>query len=118
MSTLYARLGGEAAVDAAVDVFYRRVLADDRVNEFFEGMDMFAQARKQKQFLTRVFGGPDHYDGEDMRTAHAHLGLTDAHFDAIVENLVETLREMGVSAADVEEAEKLADAYRDEVLDR
>ena len=35
MSTLYERLGGEAAVDKAVDLFYERVLKDDRINGFF-----------------------------------------------------------------------------------
>jgi len=29
--SLYEKLGGEAAVDAAVDIFYRKVLADDRI---------------------------------------------------------------------------------------
>ncbi|MCW8884791.1 MAG: group 1 truncated hemoglobin, partial [Motiliproteus sp.] len=50
--TLYERLGGEAAVDAAVDIFYRKVLLDDRINSYFEGVDMDAQAGKQKAFLT------------------------------------------------------------------
>ncbi|MDX8401623.1 MAG: group 1 truncated hemoglobin, partial [Mariprofundaceae bacterium] len=37
--TLFERLGGAAAVDAAVDIFYRRVLADAYINRFFEGVD-------------------------------------------------------------------------------
>jgi hemoglobin len=118
VSSLYERLGGSAAVDEAVGLFYRRVLRDDRVNAFFEGMDMHAQARKQTLFLTKVFGGPDSYDGDDMRTAHAHLGLDDKQFDAIVEHLVATLTEMGIAAHDVEEAARLANAFRDDVLDR
>jgi len=118
VNSLYERLGGEAAVDAAVGLFYQRVLADERVSEFFDGMDMHAQARKQRLFLTKVFGGPDTYDGEDMRTAHAHLGLNDAHFDAIVENLLATLREMGIASVELEEAARLANAFREDVLDR
>ena len=34
--TLYEQLGGAPAVDAAVDVFYRKVLSDDRVSQFFD----------------------------------------------------------------------------------
>ena len=45
---LYEKIGGEAAVDAAVDIFYRKVLADDRINAFFESVDMEQQAAKQK----------------------------------------------------------------------
>jgi ferredoxin-NADP reductase len=54
--TLYPQLGGEAAVDAAVDVFYRKVLSDDRVSRFFDDVDMYRQIAKQKSFLTMVFG--------------------------------------------------------------
>tara|TARA_B110000858_G_C17809687_1_gene480419 strand:+ start:8364 stop:8504 length:141 start_codon:yes stop_codon:yes gene_type:complete len=46
MSTLFEEIGGEAAVDAAVNVFYRIVLADERINRFFEDTDMERQAAK------------------------------------------------------------------------
>jgi hemoglobin len=61
---------------------------------------MDKQAAKQKAFLTVAFGGPNNYTGKDMRMAHAHLvakGLSDSHFDAVVENLAATLTELGVS---------------------
>ena len=118
MSTLFQRIGGDSAVDAAVDMFYEKVLVDDRINSFFEHLDMFAQARKQKAFLTMVFGGPSHYSGKDMRTGHAHLGLTDEHFDAVVENLGRTLKELGVSDADIQEVANIAEGTRADVLNR
>src|SRR5688500_8816482 len=96
--TLYQQLGGQAAVDAAVDVFYRKVLSDDRVSRFFDGVDMDRQSAKQKAFLTMVFGGPVAYTGQDMRAGHAHLverGLNESHFDAVLELLGESLREVG-----------------------
>ena len=86
MATVYELIGGAGAMDAAVDVFYRKVLTDDRISEFFDGVDMERQAAKQKAFLTMVLGGPVAYTGKDMRAAHAHLvtrGLSDAHFDAV-----------------------------------
>ncbi len=52
MSSLYERLGGEKAVNAAVELFYRRVLADGRIARFFEDVDMEDQIAKQKSFLT------------------------------------------------------------------
>jgi truncated hemoglobin YjbI len=51
MSSLYERLGGAAAVDAAVDLFYTKVLADDRIKHFFDGVDMKRQAGHQKAFF-------------------------------------------------------------------
>lgn len=116
--TLYERLGGAAAVDKAVDVFYGKVLADDRINGFFENLDMVAQANKQKAFLTMVFGGPHNYSGKDMRTGHAHLALNEGHFDAVVENLAATLQELGTSAADIAEVAAIANSVKDDVLNR
>lgn len=119
--SLYEQLGGEAAIDAAVDIFYRKVLADDRINIFFEDVDMSRQAAKQKAFLTMVFGGPNHYSGLDMRKGHAHLlkmGLNDSHVDAVIENLGSTLRELGVKEELIAQVAQIANSVRDDVLDR
>lgn len=121
MTTIYEQLGGEPAVNAAVDIFYRRVLSDDRISAFFEGVDMDRQAAKQKAFLTMAFGGPVAYTGQDMRRAHAHLvqrGLTDAHFDAVVEHLGGTLRELGVKEELIAEVARVAESTRSDVLGR
>lgn len=116
---LFDRLGGEAAVNAAVDIFYRKVLADDRISDFFDGVDMEKQAAKQKAFLTMAFGGPNNYTGEDMRKGHAHLverGLNDSHFDAVVENLGGTLKELGVADDLIGEVAAIAETTRNDVL--
>lgn len=119
--TLYEKIGGEAAVDAAVDLFYRKVLADDRINMFFEDVDMEKQAAKQKGFLTFAFGGPNNYTGKDMREGHAHLverGLNDSHFDAVMEHLGGTLKELGVPDELIAEAAAIAESTRNDVLCR
>lgn len=121
MPSLYERLGGAPAVDAAVDIFYRKVLQDERISRFFDDVDMERQAAKQKAFLTMVFGGPANYSGLDMRKGHAHLvsrGLDDSHVDAVVELLGQTLQELGVPQADIEEVARLANSVRDDVLSR
>ncbi|MBN8690872.1 MAG: group 1 truncated hemoglobin [Armatimonadetes bacterium] len=119
--SLFAKLGGSAAVDAAVDKFYRRVLADDRVNRFFEGVDMDKQATKQKAFLTMAFGGPNNYTGLDMKKGHEHLlkmGMDDTHFDAIVENLGATLKDMGVADELIAQVAATAETTREAVMGR
>ena len=118
-ATLFEQLGGEGAVNAAVDIFYRKVLMDDRINRFFEGVDMDKQAVKQKAFLTMAFGGPVNYSGQDMRNGHAKLvemGLNDSHFDAVVENLATTLTELGVSDALIGQVAAIAETTRVDVL--
>ena len=117
--TLYEKIGGEAAVNAAVDIFYRKVLKDDRISRFFEGVDMNRQAAKQKAFLTMAFGGPNNYSGEDMRRGHAHLvkqGLNDSHFDAVMENLGATLKELNMPGDLIAQAAAIAESTRRDVL--
>jgi len=121
MTSLYDELGGAAAVDAAVDIFYRKVLSDDRIARFFEDVDMEKQAAKQKGFLTMVFGGPNNYTGKDMRSAHARLipmGLDDSHVDAVIENLGATLAELGVGDDKIARVAALANSVRDDILGR
>lgn len=121
MTTLYERIGGTAAVKAAVDIFYGKVLADNRIRHFFDGVDMNAQNAKQRAFLIMAFGGPNTYTGADMRKGHAHLvarGLNDSHFDAVVENLAGTLKELGVADSDIGEVAKIAESVRNDVLGR
>lgn len=118
---LYERIGGEPAVNAAVDIFYRKVLSDDRINRFFDNVDMEKQAAKQKSFLTMAFGGPHNYTGEDMRKGHAHLlkmGLDGSHFDAVVENLGATLEELNVPQELITEVVAICETTRNDVLGR
>lgn len=117
--SLYNRIGGEAAVNAAVELFYRKVLTDFRINRFFGNTDMDTQIAKQKAFFTMAFGGPNKYTGKDMRNAHAHLvkmGLDDSHFDAVMEHLGATLQELNVPADLIAEAAGIAESTRNDVL--
>jgi hemoglobin len=119
--SLFEQLGGEGAVDAAVDIFYRKVLSDPRINRFFEAVNMDAQRVKLKAFLTLAFGGPNSYKGRDLRTAHARFvrnGLDDSHFDAVLGHIQVTLEELGVGPGLVEQVLFVAGSTRDEVLGR
>ncbi len=124
MSNLYEKLGGKEAVNLAVDKFYEKVLADDRVKHFFVNTDMKAQRNHQKAFMTYAFGGASTFSGRSMRTAHAELvsqmGLSDEHFDAIAENLVVTLQELGVAQNLIDEVVTIVGStqHRNDVLNR
>ncbi|MDZ4290118.1 MAG: hypothetical protein U0984_19280, partial [Prosthecobacter sp.] len=51
-ASIYQQIGGQAAIDAAVEIFYVKVLADERVKYFFDDVSMIKQKRKQKAFLS------------------------------------------------------------------
>jgi hemoglobin len=114
--SIYEKIGGDAAVDAAVDIFYKKVLMDDRIAHFFDSVDMPAQIQKQKAFLTMAFGGPNNYTGKDMREAHKHMNLTEEHFGAVAENLVNTLKDLSVPQELIDEVIGVALTVKDDVL--
>ncbi len=119
--SLFDRLGGAPAVEAAVTLFYEKVLADPQISHFFEGTNMAIQQAKQKAFLTMVFGGPARYSGRDLRRAHAPLverGLNDSHFDAVAGHLQATVEELGVAQDLTAEVMLTAASTRDDVLNR
>ena len=121
MKTLFEKIGGADAANTAVEIFYRKMLADERVNYFFDNTDMDKQIAKQKSFLTMVFGGPNNYTGKDMREGHKHLvarGLNDEHVDIVIEHLGGKLKELGVADNEINQVAELANSVRDDVLNR
>ena len=121
MLSLYERIGGKTAVSTAVDIFYKKVLADPDINHFFEGVDMETQKAKQKAFLTVAFGGAENYSGKNLREGHKHLveqGLNDHHFDQVALHLKETLETLDVANDIIQEVMELVGSTRDDVLNR
>lgn len=120
--SIFEEIGGEAAIDKAVDLFYQKVLADGRIKHFFDGVDMKKQANMQRAFLTFAFGGPNNYEGRSLKAAHERLvkemGLNDSHFDAVLENLGNTLKELDVPDNLIAKAAGVAESVRDDVLGR
>ncbi len=117
--SLYQKLGGKAAMDAAVEAFYVKVLADNRVKHFFDDINMARQRRKQKEFLSAAFGGPIPWTGKDMRKAHANLpGLNETHFNAIAENLKSTLVDLKIKPELIDQVMAIAGSVKDDVLNR
>ncbi len=116
--SIYDQLGGEDTVDLAVEKFYKKVLNDEELMEFFEDVNMNKLRQHQKNFITLVLGGPKMYTGRDMRKAHEHLKLNDRHFDLVVGHLVSTLTELGASSLQLENIGKVVESTRNDVLNR
>lgn len=113
---LYDDIGGKAAVDAAVDIFYQKVLKDERISSFFSTTNIAIQKAKQKAFLTVAFGGPNNYTGKNMRDAHKHMNLSDKHFNAVAENLVSTLNELNVTQPHIDEIVSILNGAKSDIL--
>jgi hemoglobin len=117
-TSLYDEIGGRDAVEAVVDDFYDRVLDDDRLAGYFEGVAMGDLRAHQVAFVSAVAGGPAEYTGEDMRTAHAHLDIDDGDFDAVADHLEIALRENGLRGDHVAAIMREVAALRDPIVGR
>jgi hemoglobin len=94
--SIYDEIGGSAAVSAAVDQFYERVIADPTLAPYFVGTDMMKLKKHQRAFIAAAVGGPEPYLGRNMAEAHARLAISASDFDRVVGHLVDTLAALGV----------------------
>ena len=102
-----------------MDIFYRKVLSDDNISQFFDDVDMDRMRAMQKSFLTMAFGGPNSYTGDSLREAHAPLlkqGLNSDHFNAVAGHLKATLEELNVPNHLVNQVMSIAASTHDDVL--
>ena len=106
--SLYERLGGKKSITAVVDEFVGRVAADNRINGFFKqtASDPKRLAKFKMNLIDQICqasGGPCKYKGKDMKTAHQGMGIGDADFNALVEDLVGALDKFNVGATEKNE---------------
>lgn len=118
---LYDEIGGAGAIDAALDRFYPKLLGDPRVSGLFHGIDMVRLKKHGRAFLTMAFGGPNEYEGRDLRAAHGRAvrqGLNDALFEVFMGHFRATLDELAVPPEKIAEIVKIAEGGREDVLNR
>lgn len=119
--SLYDEIGGEASIDAALDKFYPKLLGDPRLSFLFEGIDMTRLRKHARTFLAMAFGGPNHYEGRDLRAAHTRArgqGLNEAIFEVFMGHFGSTLHELGVPQPKITEVLAIAESGRNDVLGR
>ncbi len=84
---LYKAFGGHGGLVRITDDLFVTVMADPRINGFFEPKKIpHIKAMLIEQFC-HVLGGGCTYTGKDMTAAHAQLGIQEGDFNALVEDL-------------------------------
>jgi hemoglobin len=98
---VFVRIGGAAAVAAAVDGLYSRILADATLAPYFDEVGIEQLKAHQRAFITAALGGPAAYHGRPIADAHRGLDITSEAFGRVVEHLVDTLVALGVDAPSI-----------------
>jgi len=114
-STLYARMGGEAGIEALIRRLYERVLDDPELAHFFGRSAMDKLTRMQREFIGAALGGPQAYGGTELSWAHHGRGITVHHFGRFFQHLAATLEQLGAVPADVHEAMHRLAVYKNQI---
>jgi hemoglobin len=104
--SLYKRLGGRDAIAFVVDDFVANLVADARVSGRFKALKPPAVARLKSNLSDQICeaaGGPCSYLGRDMKSAHKGMMVTEAEWNATVENLAKALDKRRVQAREKQE---------------
>jgi len=99
--SLYQRLGGREAIALVVDDFVANVVADDRINARFKGLQPPAVFKLKSNLADQICdatGGPCAYLGRDMKGTHKGMNISEAEWNATVEGLVKALDKHKVPA--------------------
>ncbi|HXH81992.1 MAG TPA: group 1 truncated hemoglobin [Candidatus Tectomicrobia bacterium] len=117
--SLYRRLGGREGIAGLVDDFVANVVADPRVNGRFKGLQPPAVFKLKSNLADQICeaaGGPCSYLGRDMKTTHAGMKITEAEWNATVENLVKALDKRKVDAASRQELLGLLGSMKKDIV--
>jgi len=121
--SLYDRLGGKPAIVAVVDDCVANCAADVRINKFFTATAadknrLAAFKNKLVDQICEAAGGPCKYTGRDMKTAHAGMGIGNAEFNALVEDLTKSLNKFKVAKAEQDQLLGVLGPMRAQIVEK
>ncbi|MGC2109968.1 MAG: group 1 truncated hemoglobin [Candidatus Korobacteraceae bacterium] len=119
--SLYTRLGGYDALVAVTKDFIGRLATDPSLGKFFVGLNDTSKARVEAHvidFLCVATGGPCIYTGQDMKTAHTGLHITDADWNASAAHLTETLNKFKVPQKEQDEVMSAIGGLKGDIVGR
>jgi hemoglobin len=97
---MFKALHGLEGIDRIVTVMMAENHSDPRTADIFHAADEVRLHRTLVEQFCYLTGGPCHYSGMDMKDAHAHMGVQETHFNALVEHLEDAMTKEGVGFRD------------------
>lgn len=97
--SLYNALGERAGIDEFIHTFADIVKADERINQHFLGLNFRRFEDKLAEQICFEAGGPCAYTGDRMQDVHVGMAITEAQFNALVEDLLDAMEQHQVSVA-------------------
>lgn len=114
--SLYQRLGSVQGISAIVDDAVDRHAVNPLLAPRFSGKDLPRAKQMGTLFFCMGAGGPEKYEGRDMRTVHSGMNISEQELIATIDDFVAAMQGQGVSAAEVNEVVAILYSLKGEVL--
>lgn len=115
-ATLFERLGGAQQIGAIVGDFVDRHAVNPVIAPRFTGKDLPKLKQLGIQFFCMGAGGPQAYEGRDMRSAHAGMNISEQELVAAIDDIVAAMQAHAVGAAEIHEVVGILYSMKGEVL--
>jgi len=112
------RLGGMENLTKMVQEFHEKLRADKVLGPIYSNADPKKLTQHYSHYLGHLFGGIDLNVGTPLRTIHGSSKLTDLHYNLFLQLFRQTLETQSIDSETVEEAVKILETKRNEVLQR
>ena len=122
-NSLWNRLGGEAKVTKIVDDLMTRIKADPKVDFYRKGKfaptDLELQNTKTRlvEYVSAASKGPKTYTGRSMASVHKGMGITDAEFTALIDDLKQVLTANKVAPPESKELLQIIETTRKDIVE-
>ena len=116
--SLYDRLGGKASITGVVETFVSNVGGDARINGYFGSTDLTKLKMHLVNQICEASGGPCKYTGRTMKQTHAGMGVHDAAFGALVEDLVAALDHHKVGKTEKDELLGVLGSMKGDIVEK
>ncbi|GLR65346.1 hypothetical protein GCM10010909_00240 [Acidocella aquatica] len=97
-ATYYHEFGDRAGIHVVITDFLGYVLADDRIKAYFTNANIAVLNASLTNQVCMLEGGPCKFD-ENMKTIHKNLGVTEAAFNALAEDLQKSMNQHDIPLA-------------------
>ena len=114
--SLYERLGAWDGIDQIVRDTIANHQNNPSISHYFEDVDTEKLAGHVTAFFAAGTGGPSKYEGRDMTSTHASMGLSNDDFDSAVADVMKAVKKNGVDEASAAEVAAILESLRPAVM--
>lgn len=97
--SLYEELGELPGITLLVDRFIEEIAADERIVTRFRDTNVERFRSKLIEQFCVLSGGPCEYTGKSMQIIHGGLMISEAEFNALVEDLISAMEQLSLNTS-------------------